>query len=294
MRSPCAVHIPSVLCALVRIARVSLLLCYSTTRCSAPAPSLLLTRICRLSPSGLGSAIAGRFAAAGYSVALCSRSLAKLEPLAAAIRERGHIAQAFPFDASSEADVKAGFAAIKAKFGDDIGVLVYNPAPGVFGQVKVADVKTEDFEAQWRIGCLGLLLCSKEVLPSMQAAKKGTILVTGATASLRAMEGRAAFASTKFAVRALTQSMSRELHPQGIHVVHIVVDGIVDAPRTRAWFEAPRAAKIAAGETVAPWEEVLMQPADVAEQYMQLHLQPRSSWSHEFEIRSMMEGIYSR
>jgi NAD(P)-dependent dehydrogenase (short-subunit alcohol dehydrogenase family) len=218
---------------------------------------------------GLGSALARRFARAGMKVAVARRSSDKLAPL---IKELGGNARAYACDATDQAAVRQLFSTVTA----DLGVptlAVFNA--GAFVRKGVLDTSAEEFERCWRVGCLGGFLVGREAARAMlanSAEHKGTIIFTGATASLR---GGALFqnlAVGKFGLRALAQSMARELQPQGIHVAHVVIDGQIQGERP--------------GHSVAErGRDAVIDPAAIAETYYQLHLQPRNAWSLELDLR---------
>ena len=218
---------------------------------------------------GNGEAFARAFAGAGYAVALVARRADTIEVLANDLPG----ARAYVCDVSDEAAVGALFAAIAVDMGT-IDTLIYNAGKGVWGAID--QVSTADFEAAWRTNTLGLFLCARAVIPAMRKAGQGNILVTGATASMRGVAMTAAFAPAKNAQRALTQSMARHLGPQGIHVAHIVVDGVVGGPETRAQF-ASRA------------EDGFIDPAAIAQIALDLARQPRSAWSFEVDVRPFNE-----
>jgi NAD(P)-dependent dehydrogenase (short-subunit alcohol dehydrogenase family) len=136
----------------------------------------------------------------------------------------------------------------------------------------VMDVSPEDFESCWRANCMGGFLTARAVVPSMLAAKRGTVIFTGATASLRGSARFSALAVGKFGLRALAQSMARELGPQGIHVAHAIIDGQIDTPRAREMFP---------GRDVSTY----LAPAAIAEAYWQLHLQDPTVWTQELDLR---------
>lgn len=217
---------------------------------------------------GNGEAFARRFAAVGYSVALLARNKERLGTLVGELPE----ARAFACDVTSEASIEA-CAAIEAELGP-IEVLIYNAGKGVWGDVE--QVAPVDFEEAWRVNAFGLFLASRRVIPTMKAAKRGAIIVVGATASLRGMAGTAAFASAKAAQRSLTQSLARHLWPTGIHVALIVIDAVVGGPDTRK--QLPDRA-----------EDFLVQPSAVADLAMTLVRQDRSEWSFEVEARPFRE-----
>lgn len=211
---------------------------------------------------GLGAAVARRFAAAGMTAVLVSRSEDRLKELAAGIEG----AVAYPCDATDEAAVKKLFAEVESLHGP-VEVLVYNPGGG-FGRTPVVEQTTELFRTVWEFTALGGFLCSREAAKRMQARGHGTILITGATASLRGGKGFSAFASGKFALRALTQSMARELGPDGIHVAHINIDGQIG--------QSDDGSKL--------------DPDDIAETYYGLHKQSKSNWTQELDIRPWSEN----
>jgi NAD(P)-dependent dehydrogenase (short-subunit alcohol dehydrogenase family) len=173
------------------------------------------------------------------------------------------------------ADGVAGtFAAIRTDLGE-VRVLLYNAGSGVFGDVE--SITPEQFEQSWRVNAYGALLCAKHVIPAMKAAGSGAIVFVGATASRRGGRNFAAFAPAKAAQRSLAESMARALWPAGIHVALIVVDGVVDLPRTReAMADKP--------------DSFFIEPAGVAEIAYQLTLQQRSAWSFEVEARPFGES----
>ena len=222
---------------------------------------------------GLGAALARRFARAGMQVAVARRNADKLATLT---KELGGNARAYACDATDEAAVKRLFASVTA----DLGVptlAVFNA--GTFVRKGVLDTTAEEFERCWRVGCFGGFLVGREAARAMlahNAEHKGTIIFTGATASLR---GGALFhnlAVGKFGLRALAQSMARELQPQGIHVAHVVIDGQISGERL--------------GHSVAErGRDAGLDPAAIAETYYQLHLQPRSAWTLELDLRPYVE-----
>ena len=218
---------------------------------------------------GNGAALARRFAAEGYSVALLARSV----ELSAALAGELDASRAYACDVADAASVKTTFAAIRTELGD-VDVLVFNAGGGTWGSVE--DITPEAFEAAWRVNALGALLACQEVIPGMKRAGARAILFIGATASLRGMPMTAAFAPAKAAQRVLAESMAKSLWPAGIHVALIVLDGVVDLPRTRARMpDKP--------------DDFFIQPADVAESAFWLSRQPRSAWSFAVEARPFGE-----
>ena len=212
---------------------------------------------------GLGAAAARRFAASGMTAVLVSRSADRLKDLAGTIDG----AVAYPCDATDEAAVEKLFADVESQHGP-VEVLVYNPGGG-FGRTPVVEQTAERFRTVWEFTALGGFLCSREAAKRMQGRGHGTIIVTGATASLRGGKGFAAFASGKFALRALAQSMARELGPDGIHVVHINIDGLIG--------QSDDGSKL--------------DPDDIAETYYGLYKQSKSNWTQELDIRPWTENF---
>jgi NAD(P)-dependent dehydrogenase (short-subunit alcohol dehydrogenase family) len=218
---------------------------------------------------GNGEALARRFAADGYAVALMARRTELTAKLAAELP----LARAYALDVAEAASVATAFAAVRAELGE-VDVLVFNAGSGVWGTIE--EVKAEDFERSWRINALGLFSCAKEVIPAMRAAARGAIVVVGATASRRGVAGTAAFAPAKMAQKGLAESMARHLGPAGIHVALIIVDGIVRSPSVEARYP-DRAA------------DAFVAPDAVADMAANLVKQDRSAWSFEVEARPFAE-----
>ena len=218
---------------------------------------------------GTGAALARRFHADGYRVALLARNTGTTEPLATELAG----AKAYACDVGDAASVTAAFEAIRRDLGDP-DVLLYNAGGGSFGGID--DVTPEQFESTWRVCALGSLLLSQAVLPAMKAKGQGAIIFTGATASRRGGPRSAAFAPAKSAQRALAESMARSLWPQGIHVALMVVDGVIDIPRVRNMMpDKPDA--------------FFLKPDAIAEIAAHLVAQDRSAWSFEVEARPFGE-----
>ena len=218
---------------------------------------------------GNGEALARRFSADGYAVALMARRSELTSKLAAALPH----AMAYVCDVADAASVAAAFAQTRAELGE-VEVLAYNAGSGAWGSID--DVSAEDFERSWRVNALGLFSCAKEVIPAMRARGEGAIVVVGATASRRGGAGAAAFGPAKMAQKGLAESMARHLGPAGIHVALIVVDGIVRTPAVKARFpDRP--------------EDAFIAPAAVADIAANLVGQDRSAWSFEVEARPYLE-----
>jgi NAD(P)-dependent dehydrogenase (short-subunit alcohol dehydrogenase family) len=219
---------------------------------------------------GNGAALARRFTSDGYAVALLARSTETSAKLADELAG----SRAYACDVGDPASVAAAFAAIRQDLGE-VDVVAYNAGSGVFGTLD--DVSAENFESSWRVNALGLFLVAKEVVPAMKAKGAGALIVIGATASRRGVPRTTAFAPAKAAQKSLCESLARQLGPSGIHVALIIVDGVVDLPRTRAAMK---------GKT----DDFFIQPAGVAELASFLVRQDRSAWSFEVEARPFGES----
>ncbi len=228
-----------------------------------------------------GGAIARRFARGGYTVCATRRSLDKLQPLLEQIRQAGGVAHGFPTDARKEEEVVALIEQIELSIGP-IEVLVFNIGANV--PSSILNETARKYFKIWEMACLGGFLNGREVAKRMVSREgdghKGTIIFTGATASLRGSENFAAFAGAKHALRALAQSMARELGPRGIHVAHTIIDGAIDTEFIRENFPARYALKDQDG---------ILNPDHIADSYWMLHKQPRDAWTHELDLRPWME-----
>lgn len=222
---------------------------------------------------GLGGAVARRFAHEGFAMGLMARGEDKLTPVQAEIEKSSGTALSIPTDATDPASVALAFAQVREKLGTP-EVFVYNA--GAFQMGGILEVTPEQFEYCWKANCLGGFLGAQQVLPAMVERGRGTILLTGATGSLRGGAGFACLAVGKFGLRALAQSLAREYGPRGIHVAHIVIDGQIDTPRLRA---------------MAPNHEThtLLAPDAIAETYWQLHIQDATVWTLELDVRPSVE-----
>lgn len=226
----------------------------------------------------IGAAIARRFAAGGHPVLLGRRGGEKLVPLVETIRAAGGRASGRALDARSEADIVAFLAEAEALA--PLDACIFNVGANV--QFPILDTSERVFRKVWEMACYAGFLAGREAARIMLPRGRGSIFFTGATASLRGAAGYAAFASAKAGLRALAQSMARELGPQGIHVAHLVIDAGVDT----AFVRNLRRQKTGQ-EDFAPDE--LMDPASIAETYWHLHHQPRDAWTHELDLRPFGE-----
>ncbi len=198
------------------------------------------------------------------------------EPLKAIVEEliaSGEIAHAYESDATDESAVERLFDKVSADLGEP-DLVVYNA--GAFQRSSILEADTAEFERCWRVGCFGGFLVGREAARLMVERGSGTILFTGATASLRGSAMFFNLAVGKFGLRALAQSMARELAPQGIHVAHVIIDGQIASPRY---------AELA--KERGP--DALLDPDAIAETYYRLHCQPRSAWTQEVDLRPWVE-----
>jgi NAD(P)-dependent dehydrogenase (short-subunit alcohol dehydrogenase family) len=218
---------------------------------------------------GNGAACARQFSRAGYRVALLARGRESLDELAADIAG----ARAYAYDATDQADAERVFAAIRQDLGAP-QALIYNASSREFGAI---DATTPDaFERAWRVNAYGCLLAAQQVIPDMRTAGNGSIVIIGATASLKGAAGFVAFGSAKAAQRSLAQSLARQLGPEGIHVAYVIIDAVVDLPATRARMpDTP--------------DDFFAKPDDIAESVYFLARQPRSAWTFELDLRPFGE-----
>jgi NAD(P)-dependent dehydrogenase (short-subunit alcohol dehydrogenase family) len=219
---------------------------------------------------GNGAALARRFAAEGFAVALLARST----ELTSALAQELPGARAFACDVADGPSMATAFAAIREQMGQ-VDTLVYNAGSGTWATIEQATAA--DFEAAWRVNTLGAFLASKEVIPAMKTAGRGNIVFIGATASRRGNVKTAVFAPAKAAQRSLAESMARALWPAGIHVAVMIVDGVVDLPRTRAMLKDKP-------------DSFFLQPDDLADSVFHVTEQKRSAWSFEVEARPFGEN----
>ncbi|MCX5538548.1 SDR family oxidoreductase [Paraburkholderia sp. CNPSo 3076] len=224
-----------------------------------------------------GGAIARRFAREGYIACVTRRNADKLAPLVAQIEAEGGEAHAFGSDARKEEDMIALFADIETRIAP-VEVAIFNIGANVrFG---ITETTARVYHKVWEMACFAGFLMGREAAKVMLPRERGSIFFTGATASLRGREGFAAFAGAKHALRALAQSMARELGPQGIHVGQIIVDGAIDTEFIRENF--PERYKLKERDGI-------LNPEHIADAYWTLHQQPRDAWTHELDLRPWLE-----
>jgi len=227
--------------------------------------------------NGLGAALCRRFAAGGLHVFVAGRTADRIERVADELRAAGGAATAYACDATDEANVTELFAAADRQ-GAGLRVAVFNAGNNV--RSPLLEMSAELFERTWRVACHAGFLSGREAARRMLPRGEGTILFTGATASLRGKPPFTAFASAKAGLRALAQAMAREFGPEGLHVGHVIIDGGIDGEKLR---------------TAVPdiierrGTDGLLQPDDIAAAFWQLHEQPRSAWSFELDLRPYKE-----
>ncbi len=225
-----------------------------------------------------GGAIARRFACEGMVACVTRRNEEKLAPLVAQIEAEGGEAHGFGVDARQEDQMVEFVERIERDIGA-IEVAVFNIGGNVrFG---ITETTSRVYYKVWQMSCFAGFLLGRVVAKVRRPRGHGTILFTGATASVRGGDGYCAFAGAKHALRALAQSMARELGPEGIHVAHTIIDGAIDTPWIRENFPDRYALK---------GQDGILDPDAIAENYWQLHVQPRSAWSHELDMRPWMEN----
>jgi NAD(P)-dependent dehydrogenase (short-subunit alcohol dehydrogenase family) len=230
------------------------------------------------SPRGLGAAAARAFAGAGYPVVIAGRDPGKLQLAAQSITALGAVAQVEIGDVTRADDV-ARFVARAESLGP-LSLAVHNAGgnrPSPFLQI---DPKV--FEEHWRAHALGAFLLAQAALPAMLERQTGTLIFTGATASLRGRANFASFAAAKAALRMLAQSLAREFGPQGIHVAHVIIDGVIDGDRARGFI---------ANADERFGEDGMLHPDRIAESYLTLHQQQRSAWTQELDLRPWSESF---
>ncbi|MGD9762202.1 MAG: SDR family NAD(P)-dependent oxidoreductase [Candidatus Binatia bacterium] len=218
---------------------------------------------------GNGAAFTRRFVSAGYRIAMLARSTDFLREMEADVPA----ARGYPADVSDATSVAAVFAQIRDELGP-VDALIHNAGSGSF--TAFLDTNPEELERAWRVNALGLFLCGQEAVRDMLPRGRGTIIAIGATASLRGGANAAAFAAGKAAQRSLAQSMARGLGPRGVHVALVIIDGVIDTPRTRAAFaERP--------------PDFFLKPEAIAETVYHVAHQDRSAWTFELDVRPFAE-----
>jgi NAD(P)-dependent dehydrogenase (short-subunit alcohol dehydrogenase family) len=221
---------------------------------------------------GLGAALARRFAT-NYKVALIARSAEVIEKVAGEIRAGGGVAVPIRSDATLEAQIATAHEEIRSQLGP-IDILIYNGGRRPIG--RLLETTPAVFEDTWRLHTFGAFLWARQVVPEMVSRGSGSILITGATAGVRPWPNSAAFAPAKFAVRGLAQVLARDLHPQGIHVGYVNIDGGIDMPLLRSFLPQAK-------------DEDLLKPSAIADAFWFLAHQDPSAWTHELDVRPFKE-----
>ena len=222
---------------------------------------------------GLGAALVKKLAQEGCRVGMFARSPQFIGKLAA---ELGPRALAVPTDISDPKQVATGFRKVREKLGA-VEILIQHTSASL--GAGLAKTTPDEFERSWRIAVFGGFLCARETVPDMLKGGAGAIIFTGATSSIRGRGGAVAFSSAKFAVRGFAQSLAVELWPQGIHVAHVIIDGVIDTLNVRKTYK-PSA------------KDPLLQPEAIADAYWHLIQQDRSAWSLEIDLRPHKEAFF--
>lgn len=226
---------------------------------------------------GVGGALSRKFAAGGHHVIVAGRTEAKVTALAEEVKATGGSAEPFVVDVTSAADQDALFAHAATKGGLD--AVLYNAGNNAIIPFEQLDAET--YEAFWRVGCFGGFLTAKRAIPVLKQQGQGSLFFTGASGSLRGKSNFAHFASMKAGLRMLAQSLAREFGPQGVHVAHFIIDGVIDGEMVRSRF----------GEYLDQLgEDGGLSPDAIAEAFWYVHTQPRSAWTHELDLRPFKEN----
>jgi NAD(P)-dependent dehydrogenase (short-subunit alcohol dehydrogenase family) len=228
----------------------------------------------------IGAAVARRFAAGGYPVCVARRSAEKSQSLVQEIVSSGGVAHAVSTDVRNEEAVQALFAHVETELGS-VEVCLFNAGANV--KSPLIDTSARLFFKAWELACYAGFLTGREAARYMVPRGRGTILFTGATASVRGGSGFAAFAAAKFGLRAVAQAMARELAPKNIHVAHLIVDGAIDSEAIHTRLSAPTGVM----PDLAP--DSLIRTSSVAEAYWALHNQSHDGWTHELDLRPYSE-----
>lgn len=226
---------------------------------------------------GLGASLVRKFASEGCQVGLLARSPDYIETLATELQTSGTNAIALPTDITDAQMVESSFNRIREELGR-VDILINHAGNAAWGEF--SELTTEDFYRSWQVCAFGSFLCAQQVVPDMVEKGSGAILFTGATSAIRGRPGAIAFSSAKFAVRGLAWALARELGPKGIHVAHIIIDGVIDTPNVRERYQLSE-------------DEPLLLPDDIAEAYWSLIQQPKSAWSFELDVRPHNEEFFT-
>ena len=228
--------------------------------------------------SSLGTSITKVFAKDDFIVVPVRRNGEKLKPLEEEINSSGGKCYSFSLDARKEDDVVSFIEKVENEIGG-IEAAIYNIGANI--KYSLTETTSKKYFKVWEMATFGAFLMGREIAKRMTIRKKGTIIFTGATASVRGGDGFSAFAGAKNAKRALAQSMARELGPKGIHVAHIIIDGAINTPWVKEMFP----------DFVKEKKDIdgLMNPDDIASNYLWIHQQPKNAWTHELDLRPWVE-----
>jgi hypothetical protein len=229
----------------------------------------------------IGAAVARRFAKGGYTVCICRRDGTKSQALVDELKAAGQNIFAFSVDARQEAEVQELFSRIEKEIGP-VEVCLFNAGSNV--NKPLIETTEKLFFKAWELACYAGFLVGREAARVMTSRGRGTILFTGATASLRGGKGFAAFAAAKFGLRAVAQAMARELGPKNIHVAHLIIDAAVDSEAIHARL---RAASGIEAKDIPP--DSLTRTSSIAEAYWFVHTQAKDGWTHELDLRPAAE-----
>jgi NADP-dependent 3-hydroxy acid dehydrogenase YdfG len=226
---------------------------------------------------GLGASLVRKFASEGCQVGLLARSSDEIQTLATELQASGTKALALPTDITDAQMVESSFNRIHEELGT-VDILINHAGNAAWGEF--SELTAEDFYRSWQVCAFGSFLCAQQVVPDMVEKGSGAILFTGATSAIRGRPGAIAFSSAKFAVRGLAWGLARELGPKGIHVAHIIIDGVIDTPSVRERYQLSE-------------DEPLLLPDEIAEAYWSLIQQPKSAWSFELDLRPHNEEFFT-
>ena len=228
-------------------------------------------------PNGVGGALARRFGREGLHVVVSGRTQEKVEASAQAVISAGGSAEGYQADVTSEKDQDALFEHV-ASLRMPLAAVVFNAGSNM--PIPFEAIKAEEFESFWRIGCFGAFLTAKRAMPILAEQASGSMLFTGASASMRGRPNFSHFASSKAGLRNLAQALAREYGPQGVHVAHIVIDGVVNGDIVQGRFKE---------YLESMGEDGALDPDAIADAFWSVHAQPRTAWTHELDLRPFKE-----
>jgi NAD(P)-dependent dehydrogenase (short-subunit alcohol dehydrogenase family) len=228
--------------------------------------------------AGVGGALAKQFSNNGYHIVVAGRTHSKLDGIVEAIEREGGSADAVIADVTAGKDQDAVFDLVSQR-GEPLAAVLYNAGSNL--PIKFSDLTPEQFDEFWRIGCFGAFLTARLALPILQQQGRGSLFFTGASASMRGRPNFAHFAVAKAGLRNLAQALAREYGPQGIHIAHVIIDGVVNGDIVRGRF---------ADYLEALGDDGALEPQAIAQAFWALHQQHPSAWSHELDLRPYKES----